>query len=98
MCLLLSKQTSFFQDKTWSMPTQPFCNETSWVYLGGASKGMGGESGCDVNSNHSSCLELGFTIVPFQVGGFNYILSRWSRDREFGVVLHRSLGVLRWCL
>lgn len=48
------------------MPEQPFCNETSWVYLGGALEGDGGESGCDDNVEYS-CLWLEFTIVPFQV-------------------------------
>lgn len=49
------------------MPEQPFCNETSWVYLGGAPDGDdGGESGCDVIDDYS-CLWLEFTVVPFQV-------------------------------
>lgn len=53
------------QGMSWAMPTQPQCNETSWVYLGGDSDG-GDETGCGAN-NEYSCLLLEFIIVPFQV-------------------------------
>lgn len=50
------------------MPIQPWCNETSWVYLGSTSDAEGGEADCDGDQDEFSCLQLKFTIVPFQVG------------------------------
>lgn len=52
----------------WAMPTQPWCNETSWVYLGSSSDAEGEEADCDDAQEEFSCLRLQFTIIPFQVG------------------------------
>lgn len=52
----------------WRMPTQPWCSETSWVYLGSTSDVEGGEADCDGDQDQFSCLQLTFTIIPFQVG------------------------------
>lgn len=50
------------------MPIQPWCNETSWVYLGSPSDVEGGEANCGGDQDEFSCLQLQFRIVPFQVG------------------------------
>lgn len=52
----------------WRMPTQPWCNETSWIYLGSTSDAEGGEVDCGGDQDEFSCLQLQFKIVPFQVG------------------------------
>lgn len=56
------------QGMAWAMPTQPWCNETSWVYLGSTSDSDGGETDCGDDQAEFSCLWLEFTIIPFQVG------------------------------
>ena len=58
------------------MPIQPWCNETSWVYLGSTSDAEGEEADCDDDQDEFSCLQLKFMIVPFQVGSVQNILAR----------------------
>ncbi|CAM9325981.1 unnamed protein product, partial [Hapterophycus canaliculatus] len=52
----------------WAMPTQPWCNETSWIYLGSSSDSEGAEADCEEIQDEVSCLRLQFMIIPFQVG------------------------------
>lgn len=55
------------QGLAWSMPEQPRCNETSWVYLGSENNDIVGEEGPCGSDEEYSCLSLEFTITPFQV-------------------------------
>ena len=81
------------------MPTQPMCNETSWVYLGSASEAEGDEGDCGDDQDDFSCLLLQFSIVPFQVGSYlrqtNVNISLVAKPWTFCKSKHQSWSFVR---
>lgn len=71
------------------MPTQPWCNETSWVYLGSSGDAEGEEEDCDDAQDEISCLRLQFTIMPFQVSLFCLsasMVKKWNSHLLMGPI------------
>lgn len=75
------------------MPTQPSCNETSWVYLGSAGDAEGVEDDCSGDQTDFSCLWLQFSIIPFQVGvcSNGFPAQRTLKGRQLSSLFQRAL-------